>query len=83
MDMDEEEMMNNGGEAVAGPSTGQAEGSETLSKKAIKRAARQVSPNLLANPAVLADAKGEAGRTETRETKSREAKAERECSKAT
>jgi len=52
MDMDEEEMMNNGGEAVAGSSTGQAEGSETLSKKAIKRAARQVSPNFLANPAV-------------------------------
>jgi hypothetical protein len=45
--MDEEEMMNNGGEAVAGSSTGQIGGSETLSKKAIKRAARQVKSHLL------------------------------------
>lgn len=75
--------MNNGGEAVAGPSTGQAEGSETLSKKAIKRAARQVKFIPLWKYERWTDGKGEAGRTETRETKSREAQKERKCSKAT
>jgi hypothetical protein len=44
---DEEDMLNSGGEPVAGPSTTKPEGEATLSKKAIKRAARQVKPHSL------------------------------------
>jgi len=41
---DEEDMINNGGDPIAGPSNTQEEGDAPLSKKAIKRAARQVCP---------------------------------------
>jgi len=47
---DEEDMINNGGDPVAGPSNTQEGGDAPLSKKAIKRAARQVRS--LANPRV-------------------------------
>jgi hypothetical protein len=43
---DEEDMINNGGDPIAGPSNTQegGRGDAPLSKKAIKRAARQVCP---------------------------------------
>jgi hypothetical protein len=43
---DEEDMINNGGDPIAGPSNTQegGGGDAPLSKKAIKRAARQVCP---------------------------------------
>jgi hypothetical protein len=42
MDYDEEDMMNSGAEPQAGPSTTSNETEPSLSKKAIKRAAKQV-----------------------------------------
>jgi hypothetical protein len=46
---DEEDMINNGGDPIAGPSNTQegGGGDAPLSKKAIKRAARQVCPSTI------------------------------------
>ena len=46
---DEEDMINDGGDPVAGPSNTQEGEDPPLSKKAIKRAARQVCSLSLAN----------------------------------
>jgi hypothetical protein len=66
---DEEDMINNGGDPIAGPSNSQEGGDVPLSKKAIKRAARQVcafptTRGSLISKAKLAEAKPEKRKAE-------------------
>jgi hypothetical protein len=45
MELDEEDMINSGSQPQAGPSTSTGDAEAPLSKKAIKRAAKQVRPS--------------------------------------